>query len=115
MKNIAKKLPAHTGNDAWEKINDVNWEDWGTIWSDCEEGELADELETQLPDKKKKSNRIDRNIVLTAIKENIAFILHENPKDYNKLLNNKVQFVNLLSLNCLDDFKKSFNKDQGCL
>jgi len=49
-------------------------------------------------------------MVLTAIKENIDIILHENPKDYNKLSNDKILFVNMLSLTCLDDFKKMIRR-----
>jgi len=105
MKKISKKVSTHFGNDFWDE-NDVNWEECGSKWGDKEEGVWADELKSQLPDKKKKSNRVDRNIVLTAIQQNINIILHENPKDFNRLSDDRIQIIDLCKLNSLEDFKR---------
>src|SRR5437879_2354287 len=110
MKKIANKLPAHTGNDTWDQI-DINWEDWGSLWNNDDEVKLGDELEKQLPDKKSKSNRIDRNIVITAANQKIDFILHENPNDYKKINIDGITFIDLLGIESLDDFIESISNN----
>jgi hypothetical protein len=103
MKKIADKLPAHIGNDTWDQI-DVKFEDWGSKWNNDEEVKLGNELQKQLPNKKNKSNRVDRNMVVTAVNQKINIILHENPKDYNKIDVKGIFFVDLLNIQSLNNF-----------
>ncbi len=103
MRKIADKLPAHTGNDTWDQI-DVTYEDWGSKWNNVEEVKLGNKLQEQLPDKKNKSNRIDRNTVVTAINQKIDIILHENPRDFDKIDVKGIFIVDLLSIESLDNF-----------
>jgi hypothetical protein len=105
MKSIANRLPAHIGNDTWDQI-DCNWEDLGSLWNNDEEVKLGNQLQQQLPDKKNKSNRIDRNIVITALNQNINYILHENPHDYKKIHLDGIVFIDLLKIKSLDEFTK---------
>lgn len=110
MKLIAENIPAHTGNDTLDQIVDVTWENWGSLWNIEEEETFGDELQKQLPDKKNKSNRRDRNIIVTAKYENIDAILHENPKDFKKIKTDSMTIIDLTKLDSLNDFIEEIEK-----
>lgn len=74
------------------------------MWNNDKEAALGNKFERQLPDKKSKSNRIDRNIVVTAINQKISIILHENPKDFDQLKNDNISFIDITKLKSLNDF-----------
>jgi hypothetical protein len=105
MKEIANRIPSNIGNDTWDQI-DVNWENIGSLWNNDKEVELANNLEQKLPDRKSKSNRVDRNIIVTAIQQGINVILHENPNDFNRFQDDfdQVIFIDLLNIGSLEKF-----------
>ncbi len=111
MKIIAEAVDGHTGNETWDQIDAVTWDTWGTKWGDTEEHELGETLEAQLPDKSKKSNKNDRSIVVTAKHENIKIILHENPKDFDKLDVDEVSLIDLTSIQNIDELDQLISKD----
>ena len=59
----------------------------GTILGDKTESKIADNLEDILPNKPSKNNKNDRGIYGDAILENYRVIIHENPKDLKKFIN----------------------------
>ncbi len=104
MKKIAEEILGHTGNEKWGQMSPVTWDKWGTKFGDKSESELGDKLESQLPDKNNKSNRTDRSILVSAIKENIHIFLHENPQDFNKIKSDEILLINLLEITSISEF-----------
>ena len=110
----------------WEEI-DLKWENIHTKWGDSSEVELGDDLKKELPDNKHKSQKADRGIYGDAILEECNMIIHENPKDFNKLQEDAskrgIEIINLLDQNessiieLLEQFKNDnsrvYKKDCG--
>ncbi len=96
-----KMIPYHSINEAWQEIEGT-WDNWETKFGDEKEvlnGKIFSEI---LPDLKTKSNKRDRGIYADAVYAGCKLLLHENPKDFNKLAKGAqqrdLQIVNLLEI-----------------
>jgi len=76
-------------------------ENIGSRFGDTRETQLAESLSSALPDKRKKLNRRDRGIFGDAMYAGCSFLLHENPADFNRLVDEGRQH-GLVVLNLLD-------------
>lgn len=98
-----KLLPSHWLNATWEKI-DLTWKNIGSKWDDSSEIELGKQLEEKLPDKAKKDNLNDRGIYGDAVFNSCDVVIHENPRDFNKLRYDSderhIHLINLIKIDC---------------
>lgn len=83
--NNYQRLPYHSLDETWGEVEGT-WENWGSMWDDVGEEALGATAKMKLPDKPKKSNQRDRGICGDAILEKCQFLLHENPRDMNRLV-----------------------------
>lgn len=78
-----KMLPSYTLSQNYEETEEI-WNNIDSKWGDEKELDLGVSLENTLPDKNK-LNRNDRGIFGDAILNSCEVVIHENPKDFNKL------------------------------
>jgi hypothetical protein len=83
--NRYQRLPYHTLDECWEQIEGT-WDNVGTKWDDATEEEFGKETNKGLSDKRKERNKRDHGIYGDAIFEKCQFLLHENPKDFKRLV-----------------------------
>jgi hypothetical protein len=92
-------LPYHWLDETWEQI-EATWEQIGSRWGDPGEADLANKLANALPDYPRRSNIRDRGIAGDAGQGGCAYLIHENPSDFERLATELdavgVRLVNLL-------------------
>ncbi len=102
---------SHTLNLNWEEI-DLKWNNISTKWGDSSEVVMGNNLQTILPDNKKKDNVKDRGIYGDAILEDCKVLIHED-KDFNKFTDDTMKReILLINLNhcTVKDAIKSIDK-----
>ncbi len=103
--NKYELLNSHVLNQTYDNTEE-KWNNIATIWNDLSEIQLGDDIEKVLPDKPSKSNKNDRGIYADALYEGCKFIIHENPKDFNKLNNyissKNIVLIDLMKHTCLE-------------
>jgi len=95
---LFRMVGSHYLNLSWEQI-DLKWENISTKWGDSSEVVLGNNLQTTLPDKKKKDNVKDRGIYGDAILEDCKVLIYED-KDFDKFIDDAMKReILLINLN----------------
>lgn len=99
------RLNSHLLNQKIDETEET-WDNIATVWNDQSEVDYGDELLEALTDKPAKTNKNDRGIYGDAMLEHCRFLIHENPRDFDRFQKqaekDSIIMINLLKHSCTD-------------